>query len=72
MFLLSKSIKPNYAFLDMKLGVSDSNQLLEKVRQTCQHLDMEEMAKDVRNFLFNPTDEKKVRLFLPLLEQSDL
>jgi hypothetical protein len=32
---------------------------------------MEEMVKDVRNFLFYPADEKKIRLFLPLLEQAD-
>jgi hypothetical protein len=71
-FLLSKSVKPNYSFLEMKLGVSNPAQLLDRVRQVCQSLDMEEMVKDVRNFLFYPSDEKKVRLFLQVLEQSDL
>ncbi|HLP94659.1 MAG TPA: nucleotidyl transferase AbiEii/AbiGii toxin family protein [Saprospiraceae bacterium] len=70
-FLLSKSVKPNYAFLEMKLGVTNREQLLEQVKVVCQLLDMEEMVKDVRNFLFYPADEKKVRLFLPVLEQSD-
>lgn len=70
-FLLSKSVKPNYAFLEMKLGVTSRDELMERVRAICQQLDMEEMVKDVRNFLFSPTDEKKVRLFLPVLEQSD-
>lgn len=70
-FLLSKSVKPNYAFLEMKLGVTNREQLLEQVKAVCQLLDMEEMVKDVRNFLFYPADEKKVRLFLPVLEQSD-
>lgn len=70
-FLLSKSVKPDYSFLELKLGVSNRNQLMEQVRDLCQHLDMEEMVKDVRNFLFFPGDEKKIRLFLPLLEQSD-
>lgn len=70
-FLLSKSVKPDYAYLEKKLGVSDRAQLMERVRTVCQQLDMEEMVKDVHNFLFYPTDEKKVRLFLPLLEQSD-
>jgi hypothetical protein len=64
-------VKPDYAFLEMKLGISNRAQLLERVREVCQQLDMEEMVKDVRNFLFNPADEKKVRLFLPVLEQSD-
>lgn len=70
-FLLSKSVKPDYAFLESKLGVSNRAQLLDLVRAICQQLDMEEMVKDVRNFLFFPADEKKVRLFLPVLEQSD-
>lgn len=70
-FLLSKSVKPDYAFLEMKLGVFNRAQLMEQVRDICQQLDMEEMVKDVRNFLFFPADEKKIRLFLPLLEQSD-
>jgi len=55
----------------MKLGVCNRAQLMERVRDICQQLDMEDMVKDVRNFLFYPTDEKKIRLFLPVLEQSD-
>lgn len=70
-FLLSKSIKPDYAFLEMKLGVSNRSQLMERVLETCHPLDMEEMVLDVRNFLFYPADEKKIRFFIPLLEQSD-
>jgi predicted nucleotidyltransferase component of viral defense system len=70
-FLLSRSVKPNYAFLEMKLGVSNRIQLLDRVKAVCQSLDMEEMVIDVRNFLFQASDEKKVRLFIPVLEQSD-
>lgn len=71
-FLLSKSVKPNYAYLKMKLDVSNASQLLEKVKNLCANIDLEEMVMDVRSFLFNPTDEKKIRLFLSILEQSDL
>ncbi|MBX2928096.1 MAG: hypothetical protein KF852_09695 [Saprospiraceae bacterium] len=42
-----------------------------RIHRSFIQLDMEEMVKDVRNFLFYPADEKKIRLFLPLLEQSD-
>lgn len=70
-FLLSKAVKPDYAFLEMKLEVSNRTQLMERVMAVCQHLDMEEMVKDARNFLFYPADERKIRLFLPLLEQAD-
>ncbi len=71
-FLLSKSVKPNYAYLKMKLDVSNASQLREKVKNLCTNIDIEEMVMDVRSFLFNPTDEKKIRLFLSILEQSDL
>lgn len=71
-FLLSKSIQPNYDFLNMKLDVSNKAQLLERVAEIREQLDMEEMVQDVRNFLFYPADEKKVRLFWAILEQADL
>ena len=71
-FLLSKSVKPNYDYLNQKLGVSTPAQLRERVRDLCARTDMEEMVADVRSFLFYPTDEKKIRLFLPIVEQADL
>lgn len=57
--------------LALRMRLSTRAQLMEQVRDICRQLDMEEMVKDVRNFLFFPADEKKIRLFLPLLEQSD-
>lgn len=71
-FLLSMSVKPNYDYLKMKLDVSSPTQLRERVRDLCAQTNMEEMVADVRSFLFNPGDEKKIRLFLPILEQADL
>ncbi|MCU0374526.1 MAG: nucleotidyl transferase AbiEii/AbiGii toxin family protein [Chitinophagaceae bacterium] len=71
-FLLSKSIQPNYDFLNLKLGVSNANQLRERVGAVCKGINMEEMVADVSPFLFNPVDEKKIRLFLPIIEQANL
>lgn len=71
-FLLSKSIKPNYAYLKMKMDISTPSQLRERVRALCANTDMEEMVADVRSFLFYPADEKKIRLFLHIMEQADL
>jgi predicted nucleotidyltransferase component of viral defense system len=71
-FLLSKSVKPNYNFLKLKVGINNSAELRERVRKFCATIDLEEMVADVRPFLFNPTDEKKIRLFLPIMEQADL
>jgi hypothetical protein len=36
----------------------------------CATLDMQEMANDVKPFLFNPDDVKKILLFEPYLEQA--
>ena len=71
-FLLSKSVKPNYDYLKMKLDVSTPAQLLERVRAVYARTDIEEMVADVGPFLFYPSDEKKIRLFLPIVEQADL
>ncbi len=71
-FLLSKSVKPNYDYLELKLGVSNSVQLLDRIRVLCAKINMEEMIADVSPFLFYPADEKKIRLFLPIVEQADL
>ncbi len=71
-FLLSKSVKPNYNYLRMKLGVSDSAQLRNRIRELYSRTNIEEMVADVSPFLFYPADEKKIRLFFPIVEQADL
>lgn len=71
-FLLSKSVKPNYDYLQMKLGVSNAEQLRDRVRALYAQTNIEEMVSDVSPFLFYPADEKKIRLFLPIVEQADL
>lgn len=71
-FLLSKSVKPNYDYLQMKLGVSNSEQLRDRIRDLHARTNIEEMVADVSPFLFYPADEKKIRLFLPIVEQADL
>jgi predicted nucleotidyltransferase component of viral defense system len=71
-FLLSKSIKPNYNYLQMKMGISSAEELRNSISAFCARTNMDEMAADVSPFLFYPTDEKKVRLFLPIVQQADL
>lgn len=71
-FLLGKGIKPNYDYLKLKKDIDSSDPLKEAVLTQCQSLDMTEMAKDVAPFLFQPKDEKKVRLFVEYLRQVGL
>jgi predicted nucleotidyltransferase component of viral defense system len=70
-FLLSREVRPNYDYLNLKLGVSNSSQLKDRIREVCNRINLEEMVDDVSPFLFYPNDEKKIRIFLPIIEQSN-
>jgi predicted nucleotidyltransferase component of viral defense system len=71
-FLLATIDKPNYDFLSMKAGISNAKELKERILARCEELDMKAMADDVRPFLFNPADAKKVSLFPDYLKQVEL
>lgn len=71
-FLLSKIKTPNYDYLDQKLKIKNATQLKDKIFKHCASLDMEEMARDVQPFLFNPKDVNKVQLFVEYLRQNEL
>jgi predicted nucleotidyltransferase component of viral defense system len=71
-FLLSLINKPNYDYLMLKLNVANAAQLKEKILERCNSISMDEMAKDVAPFLFNPNDVKKVILFPELIKQAKL
>lgn len=71
-FLLGKGIKPNYAYLREKLGISTGEELRQRLQAHCQRLDMQVMADDVRPFLFKASDDRRVLLFEPYIRQVDL
>ena len=70
-FLLGKT-KPNYAYLELKLKIKSPNDLKERLLLICSEINLNDMARDVAPFLFNPTDEKKVKLFADYIKQVDL
>lgn len=71
-FLLSQEQIPNYEYLFAKLGIDSPEILRRRIIEKCEQLDMKEMAQDVRPFLFNTKDEKKVLLFSKYMEQVKL
>lgn len=71
-FLLSQGQTPNYEYLFAKLGIESPEILRHRIIEQCEQLDMKEMAQDVRPFLFNTKDEKKVLLFSKYMEQVKL
>lgn len=68
--LLGWGFRPNYDYLKQKLGVQTASTLKEMVLNKCATLDMREMATDVKPFLFNLNDDKKILLFETYLKQT--
>jgi predicted nucleotidyltransferase component of viral defense system len=71
-FLLGQGQSPNFDYLQAKIGIANPDDLRSVVLEKCRKLNMKEMAKDVKPFLFNPKDEKKILLFLEYMEQVKL
>jgi len=71
-FLLGQGQTPNYEYLKAKIDVDNSDDLRSLVIEKCNTLDMKEMASDVKPFLFDSKDEKKILLFSKYMEQAKL
>jgi hypothetical protein len=56
----------------MKSGIKNGSELKASILKHCATIDMEEMARDVQPFLFNPNDVNKVRLFEKYVAGKDL
>jgi hypothetical protein len=70
-FLLSFA-KPNYQYLQLKLGVGDAEALRAKLTEIIKDFDFRELARDVKPFLINPDDTRKVELFPEFIAQAKL
>lgn len=55
--------RPNYEYLNKKLGISDPEHLRMKLKEFCSGVDLQELANDVQSFLFDPKEVKRVLLF---------
>jgi predicted nucleotidyltransferase component of viral defense system len=71
-FLMAKGVRPDYHFLNMKTGVTNPAQLREKMLAHCSQLDFKYLADDVRVFLFNPADVRKIMLFSDFIKTAPL
>lgn len=70
-FLLSFA-KPNYEYLRAKLGIEDGEMLRARVLKEVAGFDFMELGRDVRSFLFNADDARKVELFRTFIAQVSL
>lgn len=68
-FLMSRKVKPDYNYLREKLAVSEPESVKQHILEKCKQLDMKAMAKDVKPFLFEASDVKKIIHFEELVSQ---
>lgn len=61
-FLLSKN-EPNYKYLELKLGIDTPEKLKQQLLEKCKTLSLENLADDVKPFLIDRDDNKRVLLF---------
>jgi len=61
-FLFART-PPNMEYLSAKLAIKDMHELKERLNKKCEDLDFKSLAKDLRQFLFNPSDAEKIKLF---------
>ena len=67
-FLLGKT-KPNFSYLNSKLKIKASADLKSKLFRKCKDLDFKQLAGDVEQFLFTPSDSKKVKSFYDYIDK---
>lgn len=70
-FLLGRA-KPNYVFLQAKLGVSSPDTLRSHLLELCDKFDFPALAADVQPFLFNPEDVRRVLMFPEYIRSAPL
>lgn len=70
-FLLQRA-KPNYDYLGKKVGLQSGPQLRKKLIAHVNSLDLNKIVGDVKPFLFNPSDSKKILMFKEFIKQTEL
>ncbi len=70
-FLLS-FVRPNYRYLRAKVGINAPEELRERLVKMADELDFGKLGQDVRTFLFNPEDARKVEIFSEFIKQAPL
>lgn len=71
-FLLSLGSRIDYEFLKLKTSIENDHELKLRILEHCNSIDMKSMAEDVRPFLFNARDIKKIELFAEYIKQQKL
>lgn len=71
-FLLGRNVRPDYTYLTQKLGITNGDELKERILAHLSTLNMQGLVGDVEGFLFYKKDEKTIRLFEDVFRQAVL
>ena len=64
--------KPNYEYLEEKLGIKNARELKDVLLAKTSGLNFAELAKDIEPFLINSDDSKRVKLFREYITTLEL
>ncbi len=71
-FLFSQNARPDYAYLEAKMGAGTPELLRIAIFNLLDKVNLDELADDVRPFLFYPEDDRRVRYFREFWEEVKL
>ena len=64
--------KPDYKYLDLKVGIKNAAGLRTTLVNYCEKLDMKALASDVEPFLFEPKEKIRVSEFAAFIASANL
>lgn len=71
-FLLSRSVTPDYSYLEEKIGVSNAEALRVYILEKTRTYNFSDLAEDVKPFLFTPADAVRVERFKEVFAEAKL
>lgn len=67
---LSGITNPDFGYLEMKFGITNHDQLYERILESCETTDFDLKSRDFEKLIFDPAETKKVLLFKEYILQK--
>lgn len=61
-YLMSKT-EPDFRFLKLKLGINSKRELIDRLKEKTEDLNLKILARDIEPFLFDPSQKDRVLYF---------
>jgi predicted nucleotidyltransferase component of viral defense system len=71
-FFLLQRAKPNYDYLEKKIKIKNGKELKKLLIARAQKINFKELVGDVEQFLFNPSDGKRIEMFEEYIKQTEI